>query len=428
LLASLFYVALRRLLQLVALRWRSRDFKELEIVVLRHELAILRRQLGRPALRQADRAFLAAASRLVPRSRWGSFFVTPDTLMCWHRQLVARRWTYSPRGAGRPPIARAIRELVLRLARENPSWGYQRIAGEMAGLGFAVSATTVRKLVRAAGLGPAGERAPLTWRRFVRAQAASLIACDFFTVDTVRSTRLYVLFFIELGTRRVHLAGSTHNPTGAWTAQQARQLTWSLPVRAAPLRFLIRDRDTKFSGAFDEVFRSEGIRIIKTPIQAPKANAYAERFVGTVRRECLDWILIINRRQLERVLGVYVDHYNSHRPHRSLGLVPPTTIYRPGKRFARLRARPATRPTRRADPRIQRRSMNPTGLMHPTRSRARVSVCRRLPGSRSECPTTPSHLRGQEASELRTSSEVIAAEEPLDDCGVPRLLDRVGPE
>jgi putative transposase len=193
LVASMVYLALRRVLALVVLRFRSREFKELEIVVLRHELEILRRQTGRPRLRPADRAFLAAAGRVLPRCRWGSLFVTPDTLMRWHRQLVARRWTCSHRSVGRPPIAREIRELVLRLARENPTWGYQRIAGEMTGLGFTVSATTVGGLIRTVRLGPAGERAPLTWRRFVRAQAASLIACDFFTVDTVRLTRLYVL-------------------------------------------------------------------------------------------------------------------------------------------------------------------------------------------------------------------------------------------
>jgi transposase InsO family protein len=302
---------------------RSQDFKELEIVVLRHELAILRRHVARPTLRSADRIFLAAASRLIPRHRWSSFFVTPDTLLRWHRRLVAQRWTYPTRRPGRPPIDAEIRELVVRLARENPNWGYQRIVGEIGGLGFAVSATTVRKLIRAAGLGPAGERSPLTWRRFILAQAASMLACDFFTVDTVRATRLYVLFFIELGSRRVHLAGVTAHPNAGWVAQQARQFAWSLPELPLPPRFLIRDRDSKFSGAFDDVFRSDGIEIIKTPFQAPKANAYAERFVGTARRECLDWLLIINRRQLERVLHVYLDHYNRHRPHRSLGLVPP---------------------------------------------------------------------------------------------------------
>jgi putative transposase len=332
LLASLLYIALRRLLQLVALACRSEEFKELEIVVLRHELAILRRQVARPALRSADRTFLAAASRLLSRKRWSSFFVTPDALMRWHRQLVARRWTYPTPRAGRPPIGGEIRELVLRLARENRRWGYQRIAGELGALGFSVAATTVRKLLREAGLGPAGQRAGVSWREFIRGQAASMLACDFFTVDTVFATRLYVLFFIELGSRRVHVAGCTQHPTDAWVAQQARQLSWSLADRASPPRFLIHDRDSKFTGAFDEVFRSEGIEIVRTPIQAPRANAFAERFVGTVRRECLDWILITGRRQLERVLHSYVDHYNSHRPHRGLRLVPPQP--RPALRLA----------------------------------------------------------------------------------------------
>jgi putative transposase len=191
--ASLLYLALRRMLQLALLCFRSREFKELEIVVLRHELAILRRQVGRPALRPADRAFLAAASRLVPRRHWGSFFVTPDTLLRWHRRLVARRWTYPTRQSGRPPIGSEIRELVPRLARENSRWGYQRIAGELASLGLSVSPTTVGKLLRGAGLGPAGRRVGRSWREFIRGQAASMLACDFFTVDTVFSARLYVL-------------------------------------------------------------------------------------------------------------------------------------------------------------------------------------------------------------------------------------------
>ena len=321
--ASLLYIALRRLLQLVRLCYRSKDFKELEIVVLRHQLAILRRQVGRPMLRPADRAFLAAASRLMPRRRWSSFFVTPDTLLRWHRHLVARRWTYPGGRPGRPPTGTEVQALVLRIARENPRWGYQRIAGELAGLGISISATTVRKLLRGAGLGPAGERAGLSWREFLRSQAASMLACDFFTVDTVAMRRLYVLFFIELESRRVHLAGCTENPSGAWVAQQARNLAWSLTERASPLRFLIHDRDSKLTDAFDEVFRAEGISIIRTPVKAPKANAFAERFVGTIRRECLDWVLIFGRRQLERTLRIYVEHYNGHRPHRGLGLVPP---------------------------------------------------------------------------------------------------------
>jgi putative transposase len=292
-------------------------------VALRHELGVLRCQVRRPALRPADRAFLAATSRSLARTPWSAFFGTPDTLLRWHRRLVARRWTYPRQSPGRPTIGGEVRALVLRFARENPRWGYQRIAGELTGLGVSVSATSVRKYLRDAGLGPAGERAGLTWREFLRSQAASMLACDFFTVDTVGMRRLYVHYFIELRSRRVHLAGCTENPSGVWVAQQARNLAWSLAERASSLRFLIHDRDSKLTNAFDEVFRGEGISIIRTPLKAPKANAFAERFVGTVRRECLDWMLIFGRRQLERTLRIYVEHYNGHRPHRGLGLVPP---------------------------------------------------------------------------------------------------------
>jgi putative transposase len=324
---SFGYLALRCLLQVVLLRPRSEGFKELEIVVLRHELSVLRRQAGRPQLRPSDRLLLAAASRLLPRSCWRSFVVTPATLLRWHRRLVARRWTYSSR-MGRPAIGAEIRQLVLRLARENPRWGYQRIAGEINGLGLKVAATTVRKILREEGVGPAGDRSGLSWRTFLRQQARSMLAVDFFTVETISLRRLYVLFFIELGTRRVHLAGCTANPTGAWVTQQARQFAWRFQKQRSLFRFLIRDRDSKFTGDFDAVFASEGIRVIKTPVRAPKANAIAERFVGTVRRECLDWLLIVNRRHLGNVLRVYVDHYNAHRPHRSLKLVPPVPIGR----------------------------------------------------------------------------------------------------
>jgi len=319
---SLCYVVLRRVLQLAALRFRSEEFKELEIVVLRHELAVLRRQAARLEFRPADRVFLAAASQLLPRTSWRSFVVTPSTLLRWHRRLVARRWTYANR-VGRPPMGREVRELVLRLARENPRWGYQRIVGELRGLGIAVSATTVRELLKRAGLGPAGKRAGLSWRAFLRAQAQSMFAVDFFTVETISLQRLYLLFFIELESRRVHFAGCTTNPSGAWVSQQARQLAWGLAERPTPVRFLIRDRDSKFTREFDTVFRSDGIEIVRTPVRAPKANATAERFVRTVRAECLDWLLIFNRRHLERVLRIFVDHYNGHRPHRALNLTPP---------------------------------------------------------------------------------------------------------
>jgi hypothetical protein len=315
-LASFVYVMLGRVMALVLLCFRSSDFKEPEIVVLRHELALLRRQVSRPASRPADRAFLAAASRLLPRARWGSFFVTPET-------LVARHWTYPGRLPGRPKVSRDVRELVLRLARENPRWGYQRIAGELVALGVQVSPTSVRRILASSGLGPAGRRGGLSWSEFIRGQAQSVIPCDFFAVDTISLRRIYVLFFIELSTRRVHFAGLTENLDGAWTAQQARNFVFSLPERERSLEFLVPDNDGKFTRAFDTVFDTEGIRVIHTPVRAPKANAVAERFVGTVRRECLDWLLITNGRHLRNVLRESVDHYNFHRPHRALGLTPP---------------------------------------------------------------------------------------------------------
>jgi putative transposase len=313
---------LQRVLQLVVLRLRSREFKELEIVVLRHEMAILRRRTLRPSMTTADRVFLAATSRLLPRPLWNAFFVKPATLLDWHRRLVARRWTYRRR-AGRRPMSREVRELILRIARENPRWGYQRIVGELKGQGVAVSATTVRNVLRRALLGPAAGRPGPSWRQFLQTQARSLIAVDFFTVDTIWLQRLYVLFFIEVGSRRVHFAGCTAHPDQEWVTQQARQVAWIVSERAEPVRWLIRDRDHKFTRSFDDVFGGAGIRIVRTPIQAPQANAIAERFVRTVRAECLDWLLILSAGHLERILTVYIDHYNRHRPHRSLDLTPP---------------------------------------------------------------------------------------------------------
>jgi transposase InsO family protein len=315
-------MVLRLVLQLAALRLRSNDFKELEIVLLRHELAILRRRTRCPAMTWTDRLFLAAASRLLPRARWRSFIITPTTLLRWHRRLVAKRWTYARR-AGRPAIRREIRALVVRFARDNPRWGYQRIVGELKGLGIAVSATMVRTWLRAAGLGPAGTRGGMTWREFIRAHRRSMLAVDFFTVETIWLQRLFVLFFIELDSRRVYVAGCTPNPSALWVTQQARQLTWTLTDRPEPFRFLIRDRDQKFTDSFDEVFRSHGLEIIRTPFRAPQANGVAERFVRTVRSECLDWLLILNDQHLEQALDVFVEHYNGHRPHRALALTPP---------------------------------------------------------------------------------------------------------
>jgi transposase InsO family protein len=211
--------------------------------------------------------------------------------------------------------------LVLRLARENPRWGHRRICGELAKLGFSVSPTSIRRLLAHAKPEPAPRRSGPSWREFLRAQAASIVACDFFTVESVVLGRYYVFFFIAHASRRVWLAGCTKNPTGEWVTQQARNL--GLDFADQSVRFLIRDRDSKYSAPFDEVFHSEGIRVVKTPVRAPKANAIAERFVRTVRSECLDWLLILNRRHLKRVLRIYIEHYNTQRPHRALELCPP---------------------------------------------------------------------------------------------------------
>jgi putative transposase len=316
------YLIVRNLFALVWLLARPRRSKELEILLLRHELAVLRRHAGRPRLTRADRALFAALSRAVPRTAWTNLAVKPDTLLRWHRQLVARRWTYAHRKAGRPPLERSLREVILRLAQENPHWGYKRIVGELKGLGVSVSATSVRKVLLAGGLQPAPERMRSSWRDFLRAQAASVLACDFLTVETAFLQRIYVLFFISLGTRRIEYVACSSNPDGRWVAQQARNLVMQFGDEQ-PFRFLIHDRDTKFSHAFDEVLRSEGIKVIRTPVQAPNANAYAERWIRTLRTDCLDRILILSRRHLEHVLRIYRRPYNEHRPHRALRLQPP---------------------------------------------------------------------------------------------------------
>jgi transposase InsO family protein len=340
---SFVYLALRRAFELILLCFRSAEAKEIEILVLRHELAVLRRQHPRARLQPADRALLAALSRLLPRARWSVFLVRPETLLRWHRCLVRRRWTYPSARIGRPPLPDDLQQLIVRLARENPRWGYQRIHGELLHLGIRVSASSIRRILRAHGLDPAPRRAHVSWRSFLRQQAAGIVACDFFTVDTVFLRRVYVLFFVELASRRVHLAGVTAHPTAWWVAQQARNLVATLDDQATAFKFLIRDRDTKFTRAFDDVWRSTGTEIIRTSVRAPNANAVAERWVGTVRRECLDQLLIVSRRQLIRVLRRYVEHYNQYRPHRSLAHPTPVPSERAGPRstpnFGQLRRR-----------------------------------------------------------------------------------------
>lgn len=320
--ASLAYLLLRQILQMLTQLARDDGAKDVELLVLRHQVAVLRRQVHRPELRQEDRLVLAALSRLLPRERWSAFFVTPATLLRWHRQVLARYWTY-PHRPGRPPVDPQLRALILRLARENPTWGHRRIQGELARLGYQIAPSTVWKILHAADVGPAPRRSGPTWTQFLTAQAHTVVSCDFFTVDTVFFKRLYVLFFLELATRRVHVIGVTTHPTSAWVTQQARNLLLDLDHRADGLRFLLRDRDAKFTASFDAVFTAAGMQIIRTPPRAPRANAHAERWVGSARRECTDRMLILGERHLRTVLAQYTTHYNDHRPHQARAQQPP---------------------------------------------------------------------------------------------------------
>lgn len=312
------YLAVRRLLELVIVLARSDDANKIELLALRHEVATLRRQVKRQSYEPADRAFLAALSGLLPRSRWGCFGVTPSTLLAWHRRLVARRWTYPHRRPGRPKIDEDTAALVVRLARENPRWGYRRMQGELRKLNVGLAPSTIARILLDHQLGPAPRRAASTWRAFLRAQASNIVATDFFTVDTVLFHHRYVLFFIELGRRRVWITGVTAHPHAAWVTQQARNVAGDLDDEGIETKFVVRDRDTKYVAAFDEVFRCQGARILTTPFRTPNANAYAERFVRTVRSECLDHLLVVNARHLERILRVYARHYNGYRPHQGL--------------------------------------------------------------------------------------------------------------
>jgi len=293
-----------------------------KVLVLEKEVQILHRRHPRPKLTVWDRFLLVVLSEELPRGDWGCFFVVPGTIIRWHREMVARKWTFRRKKAtGRPPVDPKVAALIRRFARENPNWGYTRIKGECQKLGICVSKTTIKEVLRAAGIPPAPRRDGPTWSEFMRSYAAWIVAMDFFTVETAFLRTLYVLFWVEVGSRRLKIVGVTAHPTGEWVAQQARNL--AMGGEFANVRFLIRDRDSKYAGVFDEVARTEGVKVVLTPVQAPKANAYAERTVGTIRRDLLDRVIVVNHKHLIYLLDRFEEHYNRARPHQGLDLHTP---------------------------------------------------------------------------------------------------------
>jgi putative transposase len=320
----LLYLIFIRLCGWLVLFGRSSASKDVELLVLRHEIAVLRRTHPRPRLDWADRAVLAALIRLLPAKLRMHRLVTPGTVLRWHRRLVIRKWTY-PNRTGRPPVSAEIAALIERLATENHGWGYKRIQGELLKLGHQVSDSTIRRVLKALKIPPAPERRTVTtWRQFLHAQAATMLATDFFHVDcAVTLRRLYCLFVMEVGSRYVHILGVTANPDGLWTVQQIRNLLMDLGDRAADFRFLVRDRAGQFTASFDAVLADAGIEVVKIPPRSPRANACAERFVLTARTEVTDRMLIFGERHLRLVLADYTAHYNGRRPHRSRQLRPP---------------------------------------------------------------------------------------------------------
>jgi hypothetical protein len=338
----LLYLIFGQLLGWLMLLGRASSSKDVELLVLRHEVAVLRRANPRPRLDWADRALFAALIRRLPAVLRGHRLVTPATVLRWHRRMVTKKWTY-PHRSGRPHLDDTIAALIERLARENQTWGYQRIQGELLKLGHRVGASTIRRILKRRRIPPAPLRSTdTTWRRFLRAQASTMLAVDFFHADcAVTLKRIYVFFALEVGDRYVHILGTTSHPTEAWTTQQARNLLMDLDERADLFRFLVRDRAGQFATSFDAVLAGAGITSVKIPPRCPRANCFAERFVLTARTELTDRILIFGERHLRTVLARYSTHYNGRRPHRALRLHPPRPDHpTPDLDSQRIRRRP----------------------------------------------------------------------------------------
>ena len=319
-LLKIVYALAWRTLGLVVVLFRGDRAVAAEMPVLRHENAVLRRQAGRVRYEPADRAWFAALARIVSRRRRAEVFpLTPATLLTWHRRLAAKKDdTSGRRSPGRPPATPGIKRLVLRLARENPLWGHRRIQGELLKLGIAVAPSTVWEILRAAAIDPAPRRSGPTWRQFLHTRAAGILAVDFLHVDTALCKRLYVLVFIEHGTRPMHLGGVTAKPAGERAVQQARNLALSLGQRFGQIGFLVRDRGPNFTASFDAVFQAAGTTILVSAVQAPRMNAICERLAGTLRREVLDRALILGEAHLRAVLTGYQTHYHTARPHQGI--------------------------------------------------------------------------------------------------------------
>jgi putative transposase len=317
---TLFPALVRLVINRLRRIFATGDARDAEILALRHQILVLQRQINRPQFTNTDRTILGLLGSTMKRAHRNTSFliVKPDTVLRWHRRRITRHWTQpSNKPRGRPPIDPRIRGLILQLARENSNWGYRRIHGELQRLGHTIAASTIWKVLRTAGIDPTRDRTGPTWAQFIRSQSKGILATDFACVDTVLLKRFHVLFVIEHATRRVHLAGITTNPTGPWTIQAARNLCMRL-TEHHPFRFLIRDGAGQFTRSFDAVLAGSGIRAIRIPPRSPQTNAFAERWVRTLRHELLDRTIIWNERQLRRLLEEYIEHYNTHRPHRGI--------------------------------------------------------------------------------------------------------------